>query len=507
MSGSEECIGLKQEVKERNCCEIALEFLSDKTVSLLLPELVKRVVHVLQEKMKNHEESSLAEVVLHVLEEKMFAPIVCHELYQKHLKSLLPGLLEQFSCLKHMLLTINEENVSTWVFDMINLAMMSLKEGENSELWNMHMNSWSNKEAIHNGVRCDGCGISPIQGIRYKCSVCPNFDLCSNCESTGKHPISHPLLKMIRPTCGRHRGSNYFGGLQEMTNGARCHRRPNGCGIPQSQGFGRCSGRARRYHNPFWMSHVFGDSMCPKKEECEENNKHNKLQNRKEKLMEKLAKVNAKLGDNVEEKQPCDRPANMKEDKEYSNINCVCGELLVLMPPFEAYGRPGVTCDGCGMDCSQEKVIYHCPVKRSLNHPHGYDICWSCANYSKHSKEEVVKAMEEIAVVENIENKKDTEETIVVKNVENVENGKDVEEITVVENVENGKDAEEIAVVENIENEKDVEVVSDPFAQFEYAEQARCLVEMGFSDTEQIMSLLVNKNGDLNQVIAVLFPQ
>jgi len=140
-------------------------------------------------------------VVLHVLEEKMFAPIVCHELYQKHLKSLLPGLLEQFSCLKHMLLTINEENVSTWVFDMINLAMMSLKEGENSELWNMHMNSWSNKEAIHNGVRCDGCGISPIQGIRYKCSVCPNFDLCPNCESTGKHPISHPLLKMIRPTC------------------------------------------------------------------------------------------------------------------------------------------------------------------------------------------------------------------------------------------------------------------------------------------------------------------
>ena len=27
----------------------------------------------------------------------------------------------------------------------------------------------------HRGIICDGCGASPITGIRFKCSVCPDF--------------------------------------------------------------------------------------------------------------------------------------------------------------------------------------------------------------------------------------------------------------------------------------------------------------------------------------------
>lgn len=33
----------------------------------------------------------------------------------------------------------------------------------------------------HRGVTCDGCGESPILGPRFKCEVCPDFDLCGNC--------------------------------------------------------------------------------------------------------------------------------------------------------------------------------------------------------------------------------------------------------------------------------------------------------------------------------------
>ena len=40
---------------------------------------------------------------------------------------------------------------------------------------------------IHHGVRCDGCDALPITGLRFKCQVCPDYDLCSQCKSSGKH--------------------------------------------------------------------------------------------------------------------------------------------------------------------------------------------------------------------------------------------------------------------------------------------------------------------------------
>ena len=40
--------------------------------------------------------------------------------------------------------------------------------------------------AQHDGVTCDGCRMSPIQGIRYKCAVRPDFDLCPACYTSGK---------------------------------------------------------------------------------------------------------------------------------------------------------------------------------------------------------------------------------------------------------------------------------------------------------------------------------
>lgn len=40
---------------------------------------------------------------------------------------------------------------------------------------------------------CDGCE-KAIDGLRYKCSVCPNFDYCETCESSLEHP--HPFLKI-----------------------------------------------------------------------------------------------------------------------------------------------------------------------------------------------------------------------------------------------------------------------------------------------------------------------
>ncbi|KAJ1459146.1 hypothetical protein M885DRAFT_561351 [Pelagophyceae sp. CCMP2097] len=48
--------------------------------------------------------------------------------------------------------------------------------------------------ALHVGITCDGCGAG-VSGTRYKCSACPNFDLCAACydRTRGKHaPQSQP---------------------------------------------------------------------------------------------------------------------------------------------------------------------------------------------------------------------------------------------------------------------------------------------------------------------------
>ncbi len=53
--------------------------------------------------------------------------------------------------------------------------------------------------SVHSTVQCDGCGMCPLIGARYKCTVCNNFDLCTACEASGTHPLDHPLLKIQRP--------------------------------------------------------------------------------------------------------------------------------------------------------------------------------------------------------------------------------------------------------------------------------------------------------------------
>jgi len=48
----------------------------------------------------------------------------------------------------------------------------------------------------HEGVKCDGCGVYPITGDRFKCMVCPQYDMCQQCEEKRLHDVNHPLVKL-----------------------------------------------------------------------------------------------------------------------------------------------------------------------------------------------------------------------------------------------------------------------------------------------------------------------
>ena len=55
-------------------------------------------------------------------------------------------------------------------------------------------------EIIHCGVMCDGCGQTPITGIRYKCSECANFDYCEKCEEIFSEQHGHSFIELTHPS-------------------------------------------------------------------------------------------------------------------------------------------------------------------------------------------------------------------------------------------------------------------------------------------------------------------
>merc|ERR1711963_672848 len=50
---------------------------------------------------------------------------------------------------------------------------------------------------VHWGVVCDGCD-GPVAGPRYKCLVCPDYDLCATCEARDLH-VHHKMIRLPGP--------------------------------------------------------------------------------------------------------------------------------------------------------------------------------------------------------------------------------------------------------------------------------------------------------------------
>merc|ERR1712113_929771 len=69
------------------------------------------------------------------------------------------------------------------------------QHGDYSGLGGFCGNQSDDRNDIHVGVQCDGCKCRPIKGPQFKCAICPNYDLCAQCESFKKHDANHPMIK------------------------------------------------------------------------------------------------------------------------------------------------------------------------------------------------------------------------------------------------------------------------------------------------------------------------
>ncbi|KAM9999693.1 hypothetical protein ACTFIZ_008162 [Dictyostelium cf. discoideum] len=100
---------------------------------------------------------------------------------------------------------------------------------KNEEKQKTEKNEKNENIVEHVGITCDGCDCK-VFGNRYKCTVCHDYDLCSECESRGDqvHPTSHPLLKIAQPTpisCSWQHSGAGRSGIPHGFGGGRCTRK------------------------------------------------------------------------------------------------------------------------------------------------------------------------------------------------------------------------------------------------------------------------------------------
>lgn len=115
---------------------------------------------------------------------------------------------------------------------------------ENKEAKSTQKESGSQK-VVHSQVTCDECGISPIVGVRYKCTVRNDFDVCEACEAKGNHP--YPFVKITDPN---HAPAVLFYAFQNESNPN--HQSPHPFPHPHPRPWGRCG---RRPPHPWGPPH------------------------------------------------------------------------------------------------------------------------------------------------------------------------------------------------------------------------------------------------------------
>lgn len=86
-----------------------------------------------------------------------------------------------------------------------------IQEEIDKSMGNLVSSNIESFKIVHYNVKCKGCGKKPILGVRYRCSVCSNFNYCQICEQ--EHYHIHPFLKYKLPedkyALMRHENSSY----------------------------------------------------------------------------------------------------------------------------------------------------------------------------------------------------------------------------------------------------------------------------------------------------------
>ncbi|XP_036604562.1 sequestosome-1 isoform X3 [Trichosurus vulpecula] len=141
-------------------------------------------------------------------------------------------------------------------------------------------------DMVHPNVICDGCN-GPVVGSRFKCTICPDYDLCSTCEGKGLHKehnmivFQNPFNPHLPEVRGKHHGKKWMSRrrwFQKMRHGPfppfgwmpgwgfppHMHHHPpqaEACGTPPNPGAEQASTSTQQDPNVTFLQNV-GESVA-----------------------------------------------------------------------------------------------------------------------------------------------------------------------------------------------------------------------------------------------------
>ncbi len=97
---------------------------------------------------------------------------------------------------------------------------------------------------VHDNVVCDGCE-GKVVGFRYKCVVCPDYDLCGGCEAKAVHP-GHNMMRIATPEAAF--PTHFFKRINKMHE--RIHKRAAADAAKAHEEAHNGSGNGNGFYNP-----------------------------------------------------------------------------------------------------------------------------------------------------------------------------------------------------------------------------------------------------------------
>ena len=132
---------------------------------------------------------------------KMIKDEIAKEMNEKYSKILQNKILQIHTSIYENIQKQNQATLENYIKKYNDLE--EKRQLENSKLSQMIISDKNriNKticKTVHKKIKCEHCFIEPIVGLRYKCSICQNYNLCEKCEEkneeTQKH--SHDFIKI-----------------------------------------------------------------------------------------------------------------------------------------------------------------------------------------------------------------------------------------------------------------------------------------------------------------------